>query len=1183
MSDTAPRRWRFFVDRGGTFTDCLAVAPDGGAPRLLKLLSGDRAPLVAIRTVLGLADDAPIPPVELRLGTTVATNALLERRGRPAVLAVTRGFADLLRIGDQSRPEIFARTIHTPPVLHDDVVELDARADPSGRVLVRPDPAALRSDLERARGRGPDSIAIVVLGGYAAPELEREIAEVARAVGFRHVVCSHEVGAQVGLLSRGDTAMLDAYTTPLVADYLAGLVRELPGSEVRVMQSSGGLADASRVRGRDVILSGPAGGVLAVVELAKSWGLTGAIGLDMGGTSTDVCRVEHGEPERTWETRTAGVRVRVPMLAVHTVAAGGGSICEAVDGRLQVGPRSTGADPGPLCYGARADGPLALTDMNLVLGRIVGDRFPIALRRTPVDAAVARLRTSLADPALDTDAAIADGFFRVAVHAMAEAIRRVTIARGHDVRDDALVVFGGAGGQHACAIARALGIGRVLVPALAGVLSAWGIGQAPLRWTGQRDLGGAALDDAAIERARALLDALVVEGTAALTDRSEPEVQAWIELRFVGTEGALVLPTQPDAEALAAAFLAAHLAEFGWVRERAAIECVAVRVQLDQRGAPMRLPAPTPRGAPRPRRHAALYCEGRWHDVPVFDREALGSDASLVGPALVLDDAGTFVLEPGWRAELGDDGTLVAHDDRPAQAPMQAHPGPTARDPVTLEIFAHRFMAIAEQMGTVLRRTACSTNIRERLDFSCAVFDRDANLVANAPHLPVHLGAMGESVAAVARAHPEPADGDVFATNDPTAGGSHLPDITVVTPVFIDGALQFWVASRGHHADVGGITPGSMPPFATRLDEEGVVLRALPIVRGGALLEAELRAVLGAGPHPARRPDENIADLRAQIAANRSGERALHALVAAQGLPRVQAYMGHVLDQAAMAVSAALARLPRGAHRFADTSDDGIRIEVAVDIGDGTLAIDFDGTAPAQPNNLNAPRAVTVAAVLYVLRTLVGAPIPLNRGCLRPVTLRIPEGSLLDPGPTHAVAAGNVETSQRVVDVLFAALGQKAASQGTMNNLTFGDARFGYYETIGGGEGASHDGDGHDGVHTHMTNTRITDAEVLEARFPVRVHRFALRSDGGGAGRHHGGRGLLRELEFLAPLEVAMISDRRVSAPFGLHGGASGSPGRNALDGVVQPGRFSALLVAGSRLVIETPGGGGYGEPDRDR
>jgi len=1178
VSDAPQRRWRFFVDRGGTFTDCLALAPGGGAPRLLKLLSGDRAPLDAIRTVLGLAADAPIPPVELRLGTTVATNALLERRGRPSVLAVTRGFADLLRIGDQSRPEIFARTIHTPPVLHDDVVELDARADPSGRVLARPDPEALRVDLERARARGPDSIAVVVLGGYAAPELEREIAEVARVAGFRHVVCSHEVGAQVGLLSRGDTAMLDAYTSPLVADYLAGLVRELPGSDVRVMQSSGGLADASRVRGRDVILSGPAGGVLAVVELATAWGLAGAIGLDMGGTSTDVCRVDAGEPERTWETRTAGVRIRVPMLAVHTVAAGGGSICDAVDGRLQVGPRSTGADPGPLCYGAHPGGPLALTDMNLVLGRIVGDRFPIGLHRAPVDAAVSALRTAIADPALDTDAALADGFFRVAVHAMAEAIRRVTIARGHDVRDDALVIFGGAGGQHACAIARELGIGRVLVPALAGVLSAWGIGQAPLRWTGHRDLGGAALADAAIERAHALVAELVVEGRAALTDPSEPEVRAWIELRFVGTEGALVLPLQPDAEALAAAFLAAHLAEFGWVRERGAIECVAVRVQLDQRGETMRLPAPARCGAPTPRRQARLYCEGRWHDVPVFDREALGTDASLVGPALVLDDAGTFVLEPGWRAELGEDGTLVAHDGRPAQAQH----GPTTRDPVTLEIFAHRFMAIAEQMGTVLRRTACSTNIRERLDFSCAVFDRDANLVANAPHLPVHLGAMGESVAAVARAHPDPAEGDVFATNDPAAGGSHLPDITVVTPVFVGGALWFWVASRGHHADVGGITPGSMPPFATRLDEEGVVLRATPIVRSGALLEAELRAALGAGPHPARRPDENVADLRAQIAANRSGERALHALVAAQGLPRVQAYMGHVLDQAELAVSTALSRLPRGAHRFADTSDDGVRIEVAVDVGDGTIAIDFTGTAPAQPNNLNAPRAVTVAAVLYVLRTLVGAPIPLNRGCLRPVTLHIPEGSLLDPGPTHAVAAGNVETSQRVVDVLFAALGLKAASQGTMNNLTFGDARFGYYETIGGGEGASHDGDGHDGVHTHMTNTRITDAEVLEARFPVRVHRFALRPEAGGAGRHRGGRGLVRDLEFLAPLEVAMISDRRICAPFGLRGGAPGSPGRNRLDDVAQPGRFAAQVVAGSRLVIETPGGGGYGEHDGD-
>ena len=1176
-------RWRFFVDRGGTFTDCLAVDPRGGAPVVRKLLSSDRAPLDAIRSILGLAADQPIPPVELRLGTTVATNALLERRGRRSVLIVTRGFADLLRIGDQTRPDIFALSIATPAVLHDEVLEVDARATPSGAVLARPgNPGGLRDALRRLRARGLDSAAVVVLGGYAAPELELELAEAARDAGFAHVVCSHEVGREVGLLARGDTTMVDAYTTPLVADYLAALARELPGSDLRVMQSSGGLAPASRIRGRDVILSGPAGGVLAVVEIARAHGLAGAIGFDMGGTSTDVCRVDDGEPERTWETQAAGVRIRVPMLAVHTIAAGGGSICELNDGRTQVGPRSAGATPGPLCYGDPSAIALTLTDMNLVLGRIVGDRFPIPLVRTPVDAAVAAMRGRIAVQVLDSDEALADGFFRVATHAMAEAVRQVTIARGHDVRSEALVVFGGAGGQHACAVAEELGVRTVLVHALAGVLSAWGIAGAPTRWSGHADLGAASLDAAAIQCAHALRDGLVTQGRVALGDDAAAgfATDAWLELRYRGTESTVMVRID-EPTAVADEFVRAHLAEFGWARDRTWIECVGVRVQLDAPAGPTLLPSAVAKGAPQPRRCARMFCGQRWHDAAVFDREDLGTDAVVRGPALILDDVGTFVLEPGWELAVDRSGTLVATDSRERQPLAQPRDRELAadRDPVTLEIFAHRFMAIAERMGTVLRRTASSTNIRERLDFSCAVFDQAANLVANAPHLPVHLGAMGESVAAVARLHPDPQPGDVFATNDPNACGSHLPDITVVTPVFVADTLFFWVASRGPHADVGGITPGSMPPFAIQLSEEGIVLRALRIVRAGLLCEPELRAALGAGPWPARRPDENVADLQAQIAANRCGERALHALVATHGLATVQAYMNHVQDQAAEAVTAALGRVRPGRHTFTDVTDDGICLAVTLEVSGGTLAIDFNGTSPAQPNNLNAPRAVTVAAVLYVLRTLVGVPIPLNRGCLRPVTLTIPPGSLLDPGPEHAVAAGNVETSQRVVDALFAALGIKAASQGTMNNLTFGDASFGYYETIGGGEGATAHADGHDGVHTHMTNTRITDAEVLEARYPVRVHRFALRTGSGGAGRWRGGDGLCRTLEFLAPLEVAMISDRRLRAPFGLEGGSAAAPGRNLLDETPVAGRFASRVVAGTRLTIETPGGGGFGDP----
>ncbi|HWB82188.1 MAG TPA: hydantoinase B/oxoprolinase family protein [Nannocystaceae bacterium] len=1165
--------WRFFVDRGGTFTDCVAIPPDGGRPIVRKLLSTDDAPLVAMRDVLGAAE---IPACELRLGTTLATNALLERRGHPCALVVTRGFADLLEIGDTSRPDIFALAIAAPALLHRDVIEVDARATASGEIVARTDFALLRSELERVRAQGIDSLAILVIGGHRRPELEDEIAALARDCGFAHAVCSHALSSEIGALARGDSAVVDAYTTPLMRSYLDGLARALPGSTVRVMCSSGALAPAERVGGRDAILSGPAGGVVAVAAIAEARGLAGAIGFDMGGTSTDVCRIDRGLPERTWESHTAGVRVRAPMLAVHTIAAGGGSICRCDAGRLTVGPGSVGANPGPLCYGRAQAHAASITDMNLVLGRIVDDRFPLPLVRAPVDAALAEIMAELGAQAPASIEHLAEGFFAIAVHAMAEAIRRVSIARGHEVRDDALVVFGGAGGQHACAVASALGIRKVLVHPLAGVLSAWGIGAAPIGWYGEADLGGATLDDDVIARAHAEADTLIARGRDVL--RSEgisapPRVHASVDLRYRGTETALTIAIA-DAAQLRAGFEARHLAELGWRRDAHAIECTCVRVQLAAAAGLPTLPvAPAIAELPPPRRRAPLFCNGRWHDAAIFDRESLGPGPTLHGPALVLDDIGTLVVEPGWSLTVAADGTLELGTDGVAQH-RDTH---VEVDPIALEIFAHRFMAIAEQMGVVLRRTALSTNIRERLDFSCAVFDAKAGLVANAPHLPVHLGAMGESVAAVARLHPDAAPGDVFATNDPSAGGSHLPDITVVTPVFTGDALRFWVASRGHHADVGGITPGSMPPHATRLDEEGVVLRALPIVRGDRLCEAELRAALGAGVWPARRPDENLADLQAQIAANKTGELLLRELCTQQGLAVVEAYMGHVQDHAARAVEAAIARLPLERADFLDTTDDGVTIAVALQRRGSTLRIDFTGTSPAQPTNLNAPRAVTVAAVLYVLRTLVGEPIPLNRGCLRAVELVIPPGSLLDPPPDAAVAGGNVETSQRVVDVLLAALGLKAASCGTMSNLTLGDSGFGYYETIAGGEGASDGHAGRSAVQTHMTNTRITDPEVLEARFPVRVIRFAVRRGSGGDGRSRGGDGVVRELELLAPLTVSILSDRRVRAPFGLAGGAAAAPGRNEIAGHEEPGRCSVLAEAGARVRIETPGGGGFG------
>jgi 5-oxoprolinase (ATP-hydrolysing) len=1183
--------WRFWVDRGGTFTDCIGQAPGTGALRVTKVLSSDDAPLRGIRAILGLREDEPIPPCELRMGTTLGTNALLEHKGRPCALAITRGFGDLLEIGDQSRPEIFAVPIERPPPLHAAVLELDARLAPDGQLLARPDPAALRGQLRALRAEGLRSLAVVVLHAYRDGALEQEVAALARAEGFEHVSCSHEVSAEVGLLARGDTTVVDAYLTPLLQDYLEGLCRALPGSRVQVMGSSGGLHPAARFRGRDAVLSGPAGGVVACAALARTHGLPAILGLDMGGTSTDVCRVGDELP-LVYETRVAGVRLRTPMLAVHTVAAGGGSICRFADGRFTVGPTSAGADPGPLCYGRPHATALTLTDVNLVLGRLCDDRFPFPLRPPPAHAALLALREQLPAGWRERPlAAVAAGFFAVAVEHTAAALRHVTIARGHDARDHALVVFGGAGGQLACALARRLGVRQLLVPPLPGALSAFGMGLAPLTWHGEADLGRVPLEAAALAPMHEAAAALQQRGHAVLEHDGIPtalhHATVRVDLRYEGTETALGVPLpspaldpRQAAAALRTAFEAEHRRELGYARPAHPVQMVTLRVELHGALDPPALPlVPTGASLPDPLRSTRVWLDDAWHEAPVYDRAALLRGPTLHGPALVLDATGTLVLEPGWALTVATDGSLHLHDEATAAPPALS----TACDPVQLEIFAHRFMSIAAQMGTVLRRTALSTNIRERLDFSCAVFDRHGGLVANAPHLPVHLGAMGESVAAIAAQHPHPAPGDVYATNDPTAGGSHLPDITVVTPVHVDGVLSFWVASRGHHADVGGITPGSMPPDSRTLDEEGVVFRGQPIVHAGTLDVAGILATLGSGPYPARRPAENLADLEAQVACNHAGARLVGALVHEHGAAVVAAYMQHVQDNAARAVAAAIGRLattlPGGRVRCVDHTDDGTPIAVALHVEGEHATIDFTGTGPAVAGNLNAPRAVTVAAVLYVLRCLVGEPIPLNRGCLRPVTLVIAPGSLLDPAPHHAVAGGNVETAQRLVDVLLAAVGAQAASQGTMNNLTFGDDGFGYYETIGGGEGASPGRAGTSGVHTHMTNTRITDPEVLEARFPVRLLRFALRPGSGGEGRWRGGDGLVRSLQVLAPLRVSILSDRRVVPPFGLAGGAPGAAGESLHGDRVLPGRITVDTVPGDVITLRTPGGGGYGPP----
>ena len=1178
----ASTRWQLWIDRGGTFTDCIGRDPDGRV-HVVKVPSSDRAPLVGIRRLLGLADDAPISPCDVRMGTTIATNALLERKGEPCGLVITRGFRDLLDIGAQDRPEIFDLVIARPERLYADVAETAARSDAAGETLVPVDREALAAELQRMRAKGLRSLAVVVLHAYRATGLEKEIGALAREAGFDHVSLSHEVAAELGIVGRGDTTVVDAYLTPLIRDYVAALLAELPGSTLRLMQSSGGLTDATRFRGRNSVLSGPAAGVVACAHLAREAGLPGIVGFDMGGTSTDVSRFD-GAFERTYETTVAGVRLRAPMMAVHTVAAGGGSICRYRGFRLTVGPDSAGAAPGPLCYGDAAATEVTVTDANLLLGRVVAERFPVALDGTRVAQAFAALARRVRDDGtLRAPEDLAAGFVEIADQAMAEAIRQVTIACGRDVREYALVVFGGAGGQHACSVARRLGIRRILFHRFSGVLSAWGMGLADVSWSGSADAGRLPLEPASREGLRALHAELEAAGRTALGAEgfaaSDLHVIRRLDLRYRGADTAVTLDESGDEVAMRRAFEDAHAERFGFVRPEHVVEVVTARVEVAARGAPAPLARPLdpprePRAATTTRT-ARLWVDGAHRDVPLHHREELAPGSFVTGPAVVLEETGTIVLDRGFRLDAIDADRCVVSDVDPEPERSAADDAP---DPVRLEVFNHLFMSIATQMGTALERTAVSTNIRERRDFSCALFDAAGGLVANAPHIPVHLGAMGESVRAVLAAHPEMRPGDVYATNDPAGGGSHLPDVTVVTPVHDEaGSLLFFTASRGHHADVGGITPGSMPPFSSSLTEEGVVLRGLRIVNAGRFDEGTVRGVLGAGSHPARNPDENVADLQAQIAANRTGAVLLAEVVRRYGLDTVRAYMRHVQENAAAQVAAEIARLAPGERRFRDALDDGTPIEVAIRVEGDRMEIDFAGTGAEVDGNLNAPRAVTMAAVIYVLRTLVSAPIPLNSGCLAPVRVRIPAASLLDPSPGAAVCGGNVETSQRIVDVLLGALGLAAASQGTMNNLTFGDAGVGYYETIAGGAGAGRGFAGASGVHTHMTNTRITDPEVLESRFPVRLVEFSLRRGSGGGGTWRGGDGVVREIELLRPLDVSILSERRVRAPFGLAGGGDGAPGRNTHNGRDVGGKASFRAAAGDRIRIETPGGGGYG------
>ncbi|MGP7998624.1 MAG: hydantoinase B/oxoprolinase family protein [Streptosporangiaceae bacterium] len=1197
-------RWEFWIDRGGTFTDVVARRPDGTLA-VRKLLSDNPraypdAVLAGIRELLGVRPGEPIPGGQIgsvRLGTTVATNALLERRGEPTVLVITRGFGDALRIGYQNRPRIFDRRIVLPELLYDRVIEVTERVGAHGDVLVPLDAGAVAADLAAAYADGFRAAAVVCLHGYRYPAHEARIGELARAAGFTQVSESAATSPLMKLVSRGDTTVVDAYLSPILARYVDQVAAELPGVRVLFMQSNGGLADARRFRGKDSILSGPAGGIVGMARSSAAAGFGRVIGFDMGGTSTDVSHYA-GEFERQYETEVAGVRMRAPMLSIHTVAAGGGSVLHFDGSRQRVGPDSAGAVPGPACY--RRGGPLTVTDANLMLGRIQPGYFPRVFGHRgdqPLDAAVtARLfaglaaQISAADGQPRSSAEVAAGFLEIAVANMANAIKKISVQRGYDITRYTLATFGGAGGQHACAVADQLGMTTVLIHPLAGVLSAYGMGLADV--TAMRESAveaelSAAVLAAAADLARRLeseaRDELAREGVQLNHVRSASRAH----LRYAGTDTALTVPLAgPGGPAgLVRAFEAAYRQQFSFLMPGKPVVLEAVSVELT--AAPADTAASLPAaGDARPAARVPMFTGGRWAEVDLVPRGGLRPGAVLAGPAIITEDFATTVVEPGWQAELTGRGDLVL--TRPGPAPARRVAG-TGADPVLLEIFNNLFMSVAEQMGVRLRSTAHSVNIKERLDFSCAVFDAAGQLIANAPHMPVHLGSMGESIKMVISRNPGAIrPGDIFILNDPYHGGTHLPDITVVTPVFGTGpragSILFFVASRGHHAEIGGITPGSMPAFSQRVEEEGVLIDNWRLVAGGSLREAETVHLLSSAEYPSRDPAANVADLRAQVAANEKGAAELGQLVADFGLDVVTAYMGHVQDNAEEAVRRVIARLHDGSYRYELDSGAVIGVSVRVDQAARTAEIDFTGTSAQLPGNFNAPSSVAMAAVLYVLRTLVDDEIPLNSGCLKPVTVIIPPGCLLAPSYPAAVAAGNVETSQAVTGALYAALGVQAEGSGTMNNVTFGSARQQYYETVSSGSGA---GDGFDGtavVQTHMTNSRLTDPEVLEWRYPVRLESYAIRRGSGGAGRWRGGDGGRRRLRFLEPVTVSTLSSHRRVPPYGMAGGQPGALGRQWVehaDGRVTElaGCDTVQVAAGDVVVLETPGGGGYGPP----
>jgi len=1175
--------WNFAIDRGGTFTDVIAWNGEGRF-RTEKLLSEnpDHYADAAIEGIQRILDSEGGALGEVRMGTTVATNALLERKGARVALAITRGFGDALRIGYQARPEIFARHIVLPDQPYEAVVEIFERVGADGDVVTPLDEDRACVDLKRIRETGIDAVAIVLMHGWKFTEHERRLAMIARELGFTQISVSHEVAPLIKLVGRGDTTVVDAYLSPILRRYVERVAGGLPGgTKLQFMQSNGGLTDADAFRGKDAILSGPAGGVVGMVASSHEERL---IGFDMGGTSTDVSHYA-GRYELADESTVAGVRIRAPMMQIHTVAAGGGSICRFDGMRFRVGPESAGAKPGPACY--RGGGPLTVTDCNLFLARIVPEEFPAVFGLggdEPLDPAASEQRirevADQVEQALGRRmelAVIAEGFLRIAVDNMANAIRKISIARGHDVTRYTLACFGGAGGQHACRVADSLGIERILVHPLASLLSAYGIGLADVKAI--REAGVAKpLSDVFSDALQALEGA----ATAALIDQGVApgsiELKRRTRLRLTGSDTTLEIELGSEAE-MRAAFADLHRRRFGYVDEAGEIILDTLIVEAVAHTGTEAIFSQSPGDG------AESRSVGEW---TVFTRGQMSAKQRIDGPALITDPSSVAIVEAGWQAERAEDGTLVLTRYSPVE---RANAVGTDADPVMLEIFNNLFMAIAEEMGVALQSTATSVNIKERLDFSCAIFDAEGALIANAPHIPVHLGSMGESIRTIIETRGSGADGrgirrgDAYVLNDPYRGGTHLPDITVIVPVFYgeeNAEPSAFVAARGHHADIGGIAPGSMPPNSRSIEEEGVLIDNALLVDEGRFLEIETRARLGSGRWPARNVDRNISDLKAQLAACVRGAEVLAATARDYGSEVIAAYMRHVLANAEESVRRLLGRLDDGAFDYEMDNGARIRVVIGIDKESRSATFDFSGTSAQQPDNFNAPYSIVRAASLYVVRTLVDDPIPMNDGCLRPIRLVVPDGCMLSPRYPAAVVAGNVETSQVVTDALFAATGRLAPSQGTMNNLTFGNARHQYYETIAGGSGAGPDHDGTSAVQTHMTNSRLTDPEVLETRLPVRLERFTIRHGSGGKGAHDGGDGVIRDIRFLEPMRANMLANRRRVAPKGLAGGGDALPGRNwveRFDGSIEEltATDAAEMQAGDRFVIETPGGGGFG------